>query len=268
MRAVRNIRVAAAGDIHCSIETCEQIAESFARHDGEADLFLLAGDLTTHGGPEQAQVLVDAVRPLETPVVAVLGNHDHHLGKGAEVAGVLRDGGITVLDRSHATFDVDGVRVAIVGTKGFVGGFPGSALPDFGEPLLRRVYAETSDEVDAIDAGLRAVTDADVRVLLLHYSPSMETLAGEPEGIWTFLGSHRLAGPIVEHRPDLVLHGHAHSGTFEGHVGGIPVFNVAVHVMNREFWMFELEPHAREEVDRAEVRLDEETGLVSSPSQT
>lgn len=261
-----SIRVAAAGDIHCSLETCEHIGEAFARHDHEADLFLLAGDLTTHGEPEEAQVLVDVVRAIETPIAAVLGNHDHHAGKGAEVAAILRGGGITLLERSHASFDVDGHRVAIVGTKGFVGGFPGSALPDFGEPLLRRVYAETSDEVDAIDTGLRAVADADLRILLLHYSPSMETLVGEPEGIWTFLGSHRLGGPIVEHRPDLVLHGHAHSGTFAGHVGGIPVFNVAVQVMNRDFWMFELEPHAREEVDRAEVRLDEQTGLAAEPS--
>jgi Icc-related predicted phosphoesterase len=264
---MRTIRIAAAGDIHCSKDTCEHIAAAFARHQDEADLFLLAGDLTTHGEAEQAQVLIDAVRDLRTPVVAVLGNHDHHAGKGGELATMLRHGGMTVLDRGTATFDIDGVSVAVVGTKGFVGGFPGSALPDFGEPLLRRVYAETSAEVDAIDEGLRAVAGADVRILLLHYSPTMETLQGEPEGIWTFLGSHRLAGPIAEHRPDLVLHGHAHSGSFAGHVGGVPVFNVAVHVMNRDFWNFEVEPHARVDLDRAEVRLDEETGLVSSSEQ-
>jgi Icc-related predicted phosphoesterase len=261
---MRTIRVAAAGDIHCSKETCEHIEQSFARHAHEADLFLLAGDLTTHGEPEQAQVLIDAVQQVDRPVVAVLGNHDHHSGRADELAAMLRDAGVVLLYRGHATLDVDGVAVGVVGTKGFVGGFPGSALPDFGEPLLRRVYAETSDEVDAIDAGLRAVADADVRILLMHYAPTMETLQGEPEGIWTFLGSHRFAGPIAEHRPDLVLHGHAHAGSFAGHVGGIPVFNVAVHVMGRDFWMFELEPHAREDLDRADVRVDEEAG-VSTP---
>ena len=40
--------------------------------------------------------------------------------------------------------EIDGLELGVVGTKGFVGGFPGSALPDFGEPLLRRVYAETT----------------------------------------------------------------------------------------------------------------------------
>jgi hypothetical protein len=55
----------------------------------------------------------------------------------------------------------------------------------------------------------------------------MSTLAGEPESIWTYLGSNRLDGPIQK-PPDLVLHGHAHAGTFAGSVGPIPVYNVAV----------------------------------------
>jgi uncharacterized protein len=259
---MRQIRIAAAGDIHCNELTCEHIETSFARHEGDVDLFLLAGDLTTHGEPDQAQILVDAVRGLETPVVAVLGNHDYHAGKHREIEDVLRRGGIHVLDRSHETFDVDGVSVGVIGTKGFVGGFPGSALPDFGEPLLREVYAETSREVEAIDAGFREIATCDVRVLLLHYAPTMETLAGEPEGIWTFLGSHRLGGPVAEHRPDLVLHGHAHAGSFEGKIGAVPVYNVALHVINRDFWVFELEPHAVEQLDRAEVHLDERSGVA------
>ena len=263
-----NVRVAAAGDIHCSEATCEHIASAFARHDDEADLFLLAGDLTTHGLPEQGQVLVDACGGLETPVVAVLGNHDHHCGRADELSETLRAGGVHVLDREHLVLDVEGVSVGVVGAKGFVGGFPGSALPDFGEPLLREVYAETSREVEAIDAGFRAVAGCDLRILLLHYAPTMETLAGEPETIWTFLGSHRLAGPIAEHRPDLVLHGHAHSGSFEGSIGAVPVFNVAVHVMGRDFWVFELEPHAVEALDRADVQVDERAGVAAEPAET
>jgi uncharacterized protein len=55
------------------------------------------------------------------------------------------------------------------------------------------------------------------------------------------LGADRLAGPLSRHRPDLVVHGHAHHGSFEGEVDGVPVYNVAVHVTGREFWTFELE---------------------------
>jgi Icc-related predicted phosphoesterase len=139
---------------------------------------------------------------------------------------------------------VRGTPVGIVGTKGFVGGFPGSSIPDFGEPSLRALYAETTREVEAIDRGLDAIAGCALKIVLLHYAPTMTTLAGEPEGIWALLGSHRLAAPIARHRADVVLHGHAHEGSFEGSIGAVPVYNVAVHVTGRDFYVFELEPGA------------------------
>ena len=87
--------------------------------------------------------LADACAGLDLPVFAVLGNHDCHAGRRDELVGVLQDSGIRVLDRDWASCEVGAVEVGIVGLKGFVGGFPGSHLPDFGEPLLREVYRET-----------------------------------------------------------------------------------------------------------------------------
>src|SRR5215212_2585753 len=196
-----SIRIAAAGDIHIRDANRDQLKEVFARLKGEVELVLLAGDLTTHGEPEQGAWLADACAGLDMPVIAVLGN---------------------------------------VGLKGFVGGFPGSSLPDFGEPLLREVYRQTSDDVAALDEGLREIAHCPYRIVLLHYSPCAETLRGEPEGIWAFLGNERIAAPIREHEPDLVLHGHAHVGTFEAKIGASPVYNVSVPVMGRDFWVLEL----------------------------
>jgi Icc-related predicted phosphoesterase len=235
----RPLRIAAAGDVHCSPANREQTEAAFARLEGTADLLLLAGDLTTHGEPEQAAVLADVCRPLDMPIFAVLGNHDWHTNQGEELGEALAEGGVTLLQRETATCALNGVSVGIVGAKGFVGGFDGSFLPDFGEPLLREVYAECGREVEALDRGLEAVADCDLRIALMHYSPSPATLQGEPPGIFTFLGSGRLAEPIVRHRPDLVLHGHAHAGTLEGTIEGTPVFNVSVPVMRRDFWLFE-----------------------------
>jgi Icc-related predicted phosphoesterase len=235
------IRVAAAGDVHCDEPSRGRIEAALARAEREADLVLLAGDLTTHGEPAEAAVLADACRGLAVPVVAVLGNHDLHAGRHAEVAAVVRAGGITLLEQGWTVCEVDGIRVGIVGTKGFVGGFPGASIPDFGEPSLRALYAETTREVEAIDRGLDAVRDCAVRIVLLHYAPTMDTLAGEPEGIWALLGSNRLAAPIAPHRADIVLHGHAHEGTFAGAIGTVPVYNVALPVTGRDFCVFELE---------------------------
>jgi Icc-related predicted phosphoesterase len=235
------IRVAAAGDIHCSPTRRRETEDAFRRLDGEVDLVLLAGDLTTHGELEQAAVLADAARHLDIPVVAVLGNHDWHSNRHEEIVRLLSDAGLTVLDRGWTTLPVRGVPVGIVGTKGFVGGFPDSQLPDFGEPVLRQVYAETTEEVRALERGLEAISDCPIRIVLLHYAPTWTTLEGEPKSIWTFLGTDRLAPPIELHRPDLVLHGHGHAGTFAGSIGEVPVFNVAVPVMRRDFWIFELD---------------------------
>ena len=237
----RPIRFAAAGDVHAHDANRDDLARAFQDVDGTIDLILLAGDLTTNGEPEQAALLAEICRPLPMPVYAVLGNHDWHCDEVPELVALLAGAGVRVLDRSWAIEEVDGASVGIVGLKGFVGGFPDASLPDFGEPLLRQVYAETSADVDALGSGLEAVTGTDYRIVLLHYSPTVTTLEGEPRGIWAFLGSDRLAVPIAEHRPDVVLHGHTHAGTFEGAIGDVPVFNVAVPAMGRDFFVFELD---------------------------
>ena len=90
-----------------------------------------------------------------------------------------------------------------------------------------------------------------MRIVLLHYAPTKETIEGEPETIWTYLGSERLPEPIAEHTPDLVLHGHGHRGSFAGRIDDVPVFNVGVPVIGRDFWVFELD----------------ESGLVSEPAE-
>jgi uncharacterized protein len=238
LRGDARVRIAAAGDVHCAPENRDAVLTAFDAIEGAADAVLLAGDLTTTGEPEQADVLAEACRGMETPVVAVLGNHDLHAGRGDEVEDVLREAGIQVLDRSHTT--LRGCGIGIAGTKGFVGGFRGLGLPDFGESSLRAIYAETTAEVEALGAGLHEIALCPFRIALLHYAPAAETLQGEPPEIWTFLGSDRLAAPILEHRPDLVLHGHAHAGRLQADLDGVPVYNVSVPVMGQDFWLFEL----------------------------
>lgn len=257
MQNGRLIRIAAAGDIHASEATREQVTSAFASLGAAVDLVLLAGDLTTCGDPEEAVVLADACRGSAIPICAVLGNHDWHLNRTHEVVSVLTDAGVRVLERSSVRFVVRGQQVGVVGLKGFVGGFPDQVLPDFGEPLLRQVYAETTEDVTALERELRAIDGCDLRIVLLHYAPTTTTLEGEPRGIWAFLGSDRLAGPIANHSPDLVLHGHAHAGTFEGFIGRVPVHNVATHVTGKDFWIFELGAEERPRVERpAEARAE------------
>jgi uncharacterized protein len=215
----RCLRIAAAGDVHCCESRRDEIRRAIEAVDGAADLVLLAGDLTTHGEPAQAAVLAEACSTLDVPVFAVLGNHDWHANRHDELVAVLERGGVRVLERAWHVCEAGGLEVGIIGLKGFVGGFPGSHLPDFGEPLLRAVYRETTLDVQALDHGLRELALCPARIVLLHYAPTEQTIVGEPPGIWGYLGTDRLAAPIAEHEPDLVLHGHAHAGTYSARTG-------------------------------------------------
>jgi Icc-related predicted phosphoesterase len=234
------LRIAATGDIHCREANRDAIERSFAEL-GDVDLVLIAGDLTSHGTAEEAQILCDAVAPVEAPVYAVLGNHDWHADEAEEIGERLRAAGIRLLECSHDVCQLDGLEVGIVGAKGFVGGFAPRHLPDFGEPSLRAVYAETGAEVEALERGLREVATCPIRIVLLHYAPIEATLEGEPPEIFVFLGSDRLAAPILEHGPDLVLHGHAHAGSPDGLIGETPVHNVSQPVLGRDFRTFVLD---------------------------
>lgn len=255
-RGRQTVRVAAAGDIHCNAGNRDQVAAAFEEIRGEADVVLLAGDLTTYGEPDEAAILADIVQAYELPIYAVLGNHDWHANRSEEISAILDDAGIEVLNRSSATTEVGRLTLGIAGVKGFIGGFPDSELPDFGEPLLRRVYAETTAEVDALSAGLASIAGCDLRIVLLHYAPTTTTLEGERQTIWAFLGSDRLAEPIARHRPDLVVHGHGHAGSFDGFIGSVPVYNVAVPVLGRDFFVFELDENG---LVRAEAERPVET---------
>jgi Icc-related predicted phosphoesterase len=241
---VTTIRVAAAGDIHAGSNESDRIREAFERVGREADLVLLAGDLTQHGQVDEVCVVADACRGLEIPVVAVLGNHDWQSDRADDLRHALVEAGVVVLERSHTILSIRGVSVGIAGVKGFVGGFA-QQWANFGEPLFRQAYAETTHDVEGLEKALAAIDPCGVRIALLHYSPVEATLVGEPERLWLVLGAERLAGPIRRHRPDLVVHGHAHQGSFEGDVEGVPVYNVAVHVTGREFWTFELPAGSR-----------------------
>jgi Icc-related predicted phosphoesterase len=117
--------------------------------------------------------------------------------------------------------------------KGFMGGFGRWTLTAFGEAETKAFVGTTLEEVQRLEFALRRLATP-VRVVLLHYAPISDTVVGEPEQIFPFLGNDRLVEPIDRFKAAVVFHGHAHHGTFRGTTpGGVPVFNVS-HVLVRE----------------------------------
>ncbi|GJF26636.1 MULTISPECIES: metallophosphoesterase [Streptomyces] len=237
------IRVAAVGDIHMGLDSQGLLRPAFETLPDCADLLLLAGDLTRHGTPEEARVVAREVRGLPVPVVAVLGNHDHHDEQPEKVTAILQDAGVTVLDGEATVVECAGNRVGIAGTKGFGGGFVGRSAGEFGEPVMKEFVRTTRRSADSLHAALKELDDRGcaVRVALTHFSPVADTLAGEPPEIHPFLGSYLLAEAIDTAGADLAVHGHAHLGTEHGMTsGGVRVRNVAQPVIRRAFNVYQL----------------------------
>lgn len=235
---MRDVRIAAVGDVHLDESRRGSYRERLHDIEEKADVLLLAGDLTRHGTMEEARVVADEFRGLQIPVVAVLGNHDHHSDRPAEIAALLRDTGIEVLHDDATVLDIDGVRLGVVGGKGFGGGYAGKCASDFGEPEIKAFVGHTKRIADRWRVALKEL-QADRRVVLSHYSPVKDTLAGEPLEIYPFLGSYLLAEAVDSEGADLIIHGHAHSGTEKGVTpGGIRVRNVALPVLGRAYGVY------------------------------
>jgi Icc-related predicted phosphoesterase len=235
------IRIAAAGDVHFDRKSHHRLGEHFSGMEDKADFFLLAGDLTQTGHPEEMTVLADDLKKCPVPVIAVLGNHDYHVDQVETVTKILTDAGVHVLEGNSIILEINNHRVGIAGSKGFGGGFVGASGCDFGEPEMRQFIRHSRNHARALEKVIKEM-EADFKVVLLHYSPTAQTLAGEKKEIYPFLGSYYLAEAIDYGKADICFHGHAHAGVERGETpGGCPVRNVAQPVIRHAFNIYTLE---------------------------
>jgi len=225
------VRVAAVGDLHCRKDSQGKFQPLFTRM-AQADVVVLCGDLTDYGLPEEARVLAREIGVGgKTPVLAVFGNHDYESGHADEVAAILTEAGVRILDGDG--MEINGVGFA--GVKGFAGGFGEHALQSWGEPILKQFVREAVEEALKLEAALARLR-APRRVAILHYSPIRATVDSEPAEILAFLGSSRLEEPINRYNAAAALHGHAHHGAPEGRTSaGVPVYNVSIPVLSQAF---------------------------------
>jgi Icc-related predicted phosphoesterase len=234
------IRIAAVGDIHIDERRAGRLRPQWKRLHEDADILLLAGDLTHLGTAAEVRVLVEEMRDLPVPAVAVLGNHDHHAEDAPAIRRALESIGITVLDGETFTLRVGAETLGVAGVKGFCGGFPGACGHKFGEREMKAFVQTAEDDACRLEAGLRSL-DADWRVALMHYAPVRDTLSGEPLELYPYLGSYQLEVAVDRAGADLAIHGHAHYGAPEGLTSrGVPVRNVALPLIRRPYALFTL----------------------------
>jgi Icc-related predicted phosphoesterase len=225
------MKLAAIGDLHVGENHAHPYRDLFSRISQEADVLALCGDLTNFGKTPEAEILAEDLQACSIPVVGVLGNHDYECGQHEEVARILHEAGLRLLDGE--SYEIEGVGFA--GCKGFIGGYGRHMLTAFGEPEIKSFVQAAVDENLKLETSLRMLR-TERNVVLLHYSPVRDTVEGEPPEIFAFLGSARM-GETIDRFDGVkcVLHGHAHRGAYEGRTArGVPVYNVAKPVLNRD----------------------------------
>ena len=220
------VRVAATGDLHCREDQHGRF-RNFVKHVNEvADVLLLCGDLTDRGTPEEGRTLAEDLSALRIPCVAVFGNHDYEAGAIKAVCAELTKANVHVLDGDHYVYQK---------TLG-VAGDPGFGADSKGHPAgLRRVAGQGVRPGGGTSRSLEAALgqlETPKKVVMLHYSPIVDTCVGELPEIMPFLGTSRLSYPIDHYGAAVVFHGHSHFGSREGKTpGGIRVLNVAMPLL-------------------------------------
>jgi Icc-related predicted phosphoesterase len=133
-------RVAAIADIHVREGDRGRWTDFFKDASRNADILLIAGDLTDTGDEGEADVLVSELNACSIPVVAVLGNHDYEKGRHKLIRQILLKAGVHMLDGEAFVFR----NVGFAGIKGFGGGFDKQMLSFFGEGAMKAFCAGSS----------------------------------------------------------------------------------------------------------------------------
>ena len=239
------VRIAAMGDIHVRDSDSGKWAPCFQKASEEADVLIICGDLTDTGDETEAQILAEELKACRIPIIAVLGNHDYEKARHKLIRQVMLDARVNLLDGEAVV--IKGVGFA--GVKGFGGGFDRYMLSMFGEGAMKAFVQEAVDEALHLDRALAKLEKeyGDIpKIAVMHYAPVKETVVGEPEVIYPFLGSSRLAEPLNRRQVVAAFHGHAHAGVLEGKTAdGIRIFNVAMPILHRHgydcgYYIFEV----------------------------
>jgi Icc-related predicted phosphoesterase len=222
--------IGAFGDSHGK-RYLDQV-EELPRQLQDVDLVMLAGDITDRNDPEKyAQALAEVRNSTEAPIVAVFGNDEYE----QDHPEYRRRFDIIFLEDEAVNLDIDGFKLRIVGTTGSLD------RPTWWQrtnvPNIWNKYRQRADTV----AGLLTRDGADLLVFLSHYAPTYLTLEGEKERAFPEMGSRMLEQVLLEKRPDLIVHAHAHNGTRKatlvklqqslddlGSGAGINVYNVSL----------------------------------------
>lgn len=195
------------------------------RHHTPPDIFLMAGDMINRGNIEEFSKVMRALEdnlPGEYPIIACYGNDEYT--ESRRKLNAIAKFKVIFLDEKSVVLEVDGTKIGVVGTQGSLD--RPTTWQRRNISSIKRKFEQRADR--ALSLLKRLDGKVDRRILLMHYSPCMETCEGEDERAFAWLGSKKFYSVIKSEQPDLVIHGHVHnSSQHEAFIDATIVRNVA-----------------------------------------
>ncbi|MFW9981302.1 MAG: metallophosphoesterase [Candidatus Thorarchaeota archaeon] len=190
------------------------------------DAFLFAGDMINRGSSEEYTKILDTIEEIlgdSFPIVGCFGNEEYSEVR-KEILSIVGDRMI-FLDEKSTIVESDGLKIGIVGTQGSLDKATNWQRRNI--PSVKGVFERRAKRAESL---LRKMDKkVDYRILLMHYSPCLETCEGENEKAFSWLGSRKFYKIIVKLQPDLVIHGHVHNSIrHEVEIGNTIVRNVSL----------------------------------------
>ncbi len=192
------MRILAFSDIHGSYDRTYAIIEK----ERLFDVVLVAGDLTTHGTPDEAEEVIIRLKEYGKPVVLVAGNMDPPVLESTfEKLHVSIDGRARTID-SVAFFGVSGSPVT----------------------PMRTPYELSEEEIMVrAQRGWEQARGATTKVFVPHAPPRNTKVDKVLMGI--HVGSTAVRSFIEQYKPDIVVCGHIHEARGQHEIGPTEIVN-------------------------------------------
>jgi Icc-related predicted phosphoesterase len=217
------VKILAVADVHCPKYLSE--FKTALKEVGAPDVFLLAGDMIFRGQVTEYARVLDVIEEelgSDFPVIACFGNEEYSEVRDDIVD--LTEERMLFLDEKSTVLEMSDRSYGIVGTQGSLD--KATRWQRRNIPSWKGVFERRAKRASSLLKKLRGQVDR--TILLMHYSPCLETCEGEEEKAFSWLGSRKFYRVVVDQAPDLVIHGHVHNSTrHAAEIGTSLVRNVA-----------------------------------------
>lgn len=214
----------AVADVHCPrflLEFKQSLTQFSA-----PDVFFFAGDMINRGKATEYTTVLDIIEDtLGTgfPIIACFGNEEYSEVR-KDVLSVVGDR-MLFLDEKSTIIDSCSNQIGIVGTQGSLD--KATSWQRRNIPSIKGVFERRAKRADSLLKKFEKTVDK--RILLMHYSPCLETCEGEDERSFAWLGSRKFYQVVKDQQPDLVIHGHVHNSTkHKAMIGTTLIHNVSL----------------------------------------